>query len=147
MALAIDGVDERTPQPQVIEGRAGGIENQVGGGQKRHGEVFTGVLLANAVAVARDVAEGERVQLAPVADGRMAGEPGHWGAVGKVTGIDRPFILDVIVKDDLVDACIDNRRTIIARNRLRLDGDRLFLFADHGEVTFEEIQVRPLLEE
>ena len=68
-------------------------------------------------------------------------------AIGGVTGIDRPFTLDVIVKDDLVDACIDGRRTIITRNRTKLSGDRLFFFVDHGEVTFEEIQVLPLLEE
>ena len=90
---------------------------------------------------------GKHVQFAPVADGRMAKVPGNWMAVGGVTGIDKPFTLDVIVKDDLVDACIDNRRTIITRNRTKLSGDRLFFFVDHGEVTFERIQVRPLLEE
>jgi hypothetical protein len=68
-------------------------------------------------------------------------------AIGGVTDIDRPFALDVIVKDDIVDACIDSRRTIITRNRRRISGDRLFFFVDHGEVTFEEAQVRPLLEE
>jgi beta-fructofuranosidase len=89
----------------------------------------------------------QHVQFAPVADGRMAKVPGNWMAIGGVTGMDKPFTLDVIVKDDLVDACIDNRRTIITRNRTRLDGDRLFFFVDHGEVTFENIQVRPLREE
>jgi hypothetical protein len=53
----------------------------------------------------------------------------------------------VIVAGDLVDACIDDRRTIIARNRARLAGDRLFFSVDRGEVTFEEIRIRPLLEE
>jgi hypothetical protein len=68
-------------------------------------------------------------------------------AVGGVTGIDRSFTLDMIVKDDLVDACIDGRRTIITRNRTRLTGDRLFFFVDHGDVTFDEIRVRPLREQ
>ena len=89
--------------------------------------------------------ERQHVRFAPVADGQMSKEPGNWMAVGGVTGIDEPFTLDVIVKDDLVDACIDGRRTIITRNRARLTGDRLFFFVDHGEVTFDEIQVRPLL--
>ncbi len=89
----------------------------------------------------------QHVQFAPVADGQIAKRPGNWRAVGGVTDIDKPFTLDVIVKDDLVDACIDNRRTIITRNRTKLGGDRLFFFVDHGEVTFEEIQVRPLLDE
>jgi hypothetical protein len=87
------------------------------------------------------------VQFAPVADGQMAKEPGNWMAIKGVTGIDQSFTLDLIVKDDLVDACIDNRRTIIARDYTKLSGDRLFFFVDHGEVTFEDIQVRPLLEE
>jgi len=60
---------------------------------------------------------------------------------------DEPFTQDVIVKDDLVDACIDNRRTIITRNRTKLRGERLFFFVDHGEVVFDAIRVRPLLEE
>ena len=88
----------------------------------------------------------QHVQFAPVANGQMAKVPGNWMAIGGVTGLDKPFTLDLIVKDDLVDACIDNRRTIITRNRSKLSGDRLFFFVDHGEVTFEEIQVRPLLE-
>jgi beta-fructofuranosidase len=90
--------------------------------------------------------ERQHVQFAPVANGQMAKVPGNWMAIGGVTGLDKPFTLDLIVKDDLVDACIDNRRTIITRNRSKLSGDRLFFFVDHGEVTFEKIQVRPLLE-
>ena len=80
-------------------------------------------------------------------DGRMAGAPDHWMAIGGVAGIDQPFTLDLVVKDDLVDACIDNRRTIITRNRTKFSGDRLFFFVNHGQVVFEEIQVRALLEE
>jgi len=86
-----------------------------------------------------------RVQFAPASKGRMSEEAGRWMAIDGVTGIETPFSLDVIVKDDLVDACIDNRRTIITRNRTKLSGDRLFFFVNHGEVVFEKIQVRPLL--
>jgi beta-fructofuranosidase len=89
----------------------------------------------------------QHVQFAPVADGQMAKVRGNWMAIGGVTGIDRSFTLDMIVKDDLVDACIDGRRTIITRNRTRLTGDRLFFFVDHGDVTFDEIRVRPLREQ
>ena len=90
--------------------------------------------------------ERAHVQLAPVA-GRIAAVEGNWMAIPGVAGIGEPFVLDVIVKDDLVDACIGDRRTIIARNRAKLTGDRLFFFADHGDVTFEDIQVRPLKED
>ncbi len=85
-----------------------------------------------------------RVQFAPVTEGRMAGESGRWTGISSVTDINRPFTLDVIVKDDLIDACIDNRRTLITRNHTRLDGDQLFLFVSHGTVVYENIQVYPL---
>ena len=93
------------------------------------------------------VPAAKHVQFAPVTDGRMAEEPNHWMAIGGVTGIDQPFTLDLVIKDDLVDACIDNRRTIITRNRTKFSGNRLFFFVNHGQVVFEEIQVRALLEE
>lgn len=89
----------------------------------------------------------KHVQYAPVADSQIAKVEGNWMAIAGVKEIDKPFTLDLIVKDDLVDACIDERRTIITRNRTKLEGDRLFFFVDHGEVSFEQIQVRPLLEE
>jgi hypothetical protein len=75
-----------------------------------------------------------------------------------VQGLDHPFTLDIIVKDNLIDFCVDNRRTgIFPVNR---DGDpfyilelkrgriksHLFFYANHGEVTFDNIQVRPLAE-
>jgi hypothetical protein len=88
----------------------------------------------------------QRAQFAPVADGRMAGEAGNWRAIGGLTCLTESFWLDVIVKDDLVDACIGGRRTMITRNRGRLTGDRIFWFVNQGEVVFEDIQVRPLLD-
>jgi hypothetical protein len=87
----------------------------------------------------------QRVQFAPVSNGCITEEAGHWMAIDGVTGIDKPFTLDIIVKDDLVDVCIDNRRTIITRNFTKLSGNRLFFFANDGQVVFENIQVRPLL--
>jgi len=86
----------------------------------------------------------QRAQFAPVADGQMAKEAGNWRAIGGVTGLTELFMLDVIVKDDLVDACIGDRRTLITRNRSRLTGDRLFFFVNQGEVVFEDIRVRLL---
>ena len=87
----------------------------------------------------------KRVQFAPVSDGKMAEEAGNWRAIGHITDIDKPLTLDIIVKDDLIDASIDNRRSVITRNYTRLSGDRLFFFAGNGQVVFEKIQVRPLL--
>ena len=63
-------------------------------------------------------------------------------AISHVKGLDGPFTVDLVVKDDIVDACIDDRRTIIQRHKA--DGDRLFLFARGAEVVFESVVVRPL---
>jgi hypothetical protein len=65
-------------------------------------------------------------------------------AIESVEKLDGPFDLEMIVKDDIVDACIDGRRTMITRRDPEPDGDRLFFFARQGEVTFEKIAVRPL---
>jgi hypothetical protein len=54
--------------------------------------------------------------------------------------------IDLIVTDRIVDVCIDNRRTFIAR-RNDLGGNRLFFFAKRGGVLFEQIEIRPLLDE
>jgi len=76
------------------------------------------------------------------ATGRMA--LGRDYAIENVERPDRPFALDVIVRNDLIDTCIDGRRTMVTRRDPEPDGDRLFFFAREGEVTFESIEVRPL---
>ena len=66
-----------------------------------------------------------------------------WHALEDVERLDRPFTLEVIVKDDMIDLCVDNRRTMINRVKDQ-PGDRLFFFAQDAEVTFENIDVREL---
>jgi hypothetical protein len=61
-----------------------------------------------------------------------------------VAQLDRPFTLDVIVRDDIIDTCIDQRRTMITRRDPEPTGDRLFFFVRDGEVAFEDVVVRPL---
>ena len=65
-------------------------------------------------------------------------------AAHDVEGLDWPFTLDVIVKDWIVDACIDGGRTMVTRRHELLTGGRLFLFAVGRSVMFEDIAVRPL---
>lgn len=72
----------------------------------------------------------------------FVGDPEGFGCITNLPGLDRPFQLDLIVKDDFVDACIDNRRAVFRRQYAR--GDRLFFFVNRGEVVFEDISVRPL---
>jgi len=61
-----------------------------------------------------------------------------------VDGLDQPFELQIIAKDDIIDICIDNRRTLVCRV-MKIDGDRLFFFAQNANVAFESIEVRALL--
>lgn len=61
-----------------------------------------------------------------------------------VDGLDQLFTLDIILKEDIIDVCIDQRRCLI--NRLpEQKGDRLFFFCEDGSVRFEELKIRPLL--
>ena len=60
-------------------------------------------------------------------------------------GLDHPIEVEVIVKGDLLDVCIDGRRTLIARAAPSFTGDRLFLFAQNGGATFENLEVQPLI--
>ena len=84
----------------------------------------------------------QRVQYGHPENKGMAPESNR--CINGVTGLDIDFSLDIIVKNDFVDACIDNRRTIITRYSDKLEGKRLFFFVSNGEVTFEDIQIRPL---
>ncbi len=87
--------------------------------------------------------ESQRVQYG-FPDGRgLATESNR--CINGVIGLNEEFKLDIIVKNDFVDTCIDDRRTIITRFSDKLNGDRLMLFASNGSVTFEDIQIRPLI--
>ena len=81
--------------------------------------------------------------MAPESDANGYGT--NFGIKG-VIGLDRAFHLDIIIRNDFVDACIDSRRTIISRRPDRPQGDRLFFFANGGEVRFGDVTVRPLEE-
>ena len=63
-------------------------------------------------------------------------------SIDRVEGLDRPFLLEVVVKGDIIDVCIDHRRTIIARHRG--NADRMLFMAQDGGVIFDGVQLRPL---
>lgn len=67
----------------------------------------------------------------------------HNEAIYAVDGLDGAFTLEVVVKDDIIDVCIDERRCIVNRCP-ELQGDRLFFFAHNAEVRFDEIEIRHL---
>ncbi len=97
--------------------------------------------------------EKERVQFGNPENGSLARESndpawkGYNFHISDVKGLAEPFQLEIIIKDRIVDVCIDRRRTII--NRLRdIDNhksDKLVFFVKDGRVNFKDIQVRPLL--
>jgi beta-fructofuranosidase len=82
-----------------------------------------------------------RVEIRPPQMGEVADNAKR--AISTVEGLDRPFGLDVVLKDDIIDVCIDERRTLVARCPEQR-GERLFLFAHCGSVAFRQISVRPL---
>ena len=82
----------------------------------------------------------KQVQLGEPKDGHMGDDSPT--CIRGVKGIDQSFKLDIILKRDIVDVCVDNRRTLIRQKHYT--GDRLFLFAKNGKVTFENVTVRPL---
>ncbi|MFH1085970.1 MAG: hypothetical protein V1772_09440, partial [Chloroflexota bacterium] len=75
---------------------------------------------------------------------------GHTGMVSLgdqrlegVAGLDQPFDVEIVAKGDLIDVSLSGGRCLI--NHLpSLRGDRLFLFAEGGQVAFEEIALEPL---
>jgi hypothetical protein len=71
-------------------------------------------------------------------------EEGELSAIYEVDGLDRPFSVEVVALEDVLDVCIDNQRTLINR-RTKGEGDRLFFYCHCGGVTFESISVRPIL--
>lgn len=67
----------------------------------------------------------------------------HGPQIRNVPGLDGTITLDIVVKDDWVDVCVDNRRTLIG-HVADLDGDQLVLFCKNGEVAVDGLEVRPL---
>ena len=68
----------------------------------------------------------------------------HDASINAVTGLDKPMTLTIVMKDDIIDVCIDNLRCIV--NRLpEKKGGQLWFFARNGEVKFENIKVRPIV--
>jgi hypothetical protein len=65
-------------------------------------------------------------------------------AITCMDGLDRPFSLEIIVKDDIIDVCVDQRRCVINRCP-ELKGERVFFFCRNGHVRFSSVTIAPLL--
>ena len=65
------------------------------------------------------------------------------GGIDGVDGLDRPFSLEVIALGEVLDVCVDGKRTLV-NTVPALDGRGLVLVAEKGGCTFEEIEARSL---
>lgn len=77
--------------------------------------------------------------------GRPSWQEEETAALYEVDGLDQAFSVELVILDDVLDLCVDRRRTLINRASPG-NGDRLFLYCHEGEVEFSEIEVRPLIE-
>lgn len=60
-----------------------------------------------------------------------------------VEGLDKQITVEIVMKGDIIDVCINNKRCII--NRLyEKKGTTLGFFAKHGQVQFSNIKIQPL---
>lgn len=76
--------------------------------------------------------------------GAVPGAASRPAILHSVRQLDRPFHLTVIVKDDIVDMCIDGCRTLIARVQ-EFDGRSLLFNVQNADVTFDAVVVREIL--
>ncbi len=98
-----------------------------GGGSVRFGVGLRG---EGAYAEEYDLSFDPTLRTVTLADERIEG----------VAGLDAPFLLEVILQEDIIDVCIGGARTII--NRLpELQGNRIFFCCDGGAARFTEITV------
>jgi hypothetical protein len=57
-----------------------------------------------------------------------------------VAQLDKPIQVDIVMKDSIIDVCIDNRRCIVNR-LIEHQGDNIWLYAKHGTVGFSSIKI------
>ncbi|HEY9593682.1 MAG TPA: hypothetical protein VHE79_04340 [Spirochaetia bacterium] len=75
--------------------------------------------------------------------GRPSWQEEETAALYEVDGLEEPFTLELVVLDEVLDLCIDGRRTLIDRAEMG-DGDRLFFYCHECAAVFDGIVVRPL---
>ena len=61
-----------------------------------------------------------------------------------VSGLDKPFKVDIIMKDDIIDVCINGQRCIVNRLPER-KGESIWFYSKHGKAIFKNIKIYPLI--
>ena len=64
-------------------------------------------------------------------------------AITGVEGLDQPFTLDIVAKDQILDVCINQRRTLV-NWVANPPGDKMTITAEKGGATCDQIEVAPL---
>lgn len=60
-----------------------------------------------------------------------------------VSGLDKPFKIDIIMKGDIIDVCINGHRCIVNRLPER-KGNFIWFYAKHGKAIFTVIKIYPI---
>ncbi|GAC1548535.1 MAG: hypothetical protein NVS2B7_24460 [Herpetosiphon sp.] len=68
----------------------------------------------------------------------------HNRTITHVMGLDDAFIVDIVMYGDIVDICVNNQRCLCTRLPERM-GDTLAFFSETGDVSFQVLNVRPLV--
>lgn len=69
---------------------------------------------------------------------------GRDASLDNVSDLDQKLTLTIVMKDDIIDACIDNRRCIV--NRLPdQNGSYLWFYSKGGTVSFSNVQISALI--
>jgi len=63
----------------------------------------------------------------------------------RLDNLDAPLTIDLVCRRDIVDVEIGGRRTLI-RKYWELNSARIYLFAEGGEVRFEDVRICPIVE-
>jgi len=64
----------------------------------------------------------------------------HGQRISGIDGLDQPFALQIVIRDDIIDVCIDDRRTLINRCPER-SGDRVYFHGQDSNVVFEIVEI------
>lgn len=69
----------------------------------------------------------------------------HNTSIYAVDGLDKAIKVTIIMKDDIIDVSVDNKRCIVDR-LTEQKGNYVWLYAKHGKVKFKSVVISPLAE-
>ena len=61
-------------------------------------------------------------------------------SINGVYDLDKPFVVTIVMKDDIIDVCIDGKRCILNRCP-EIKGTRMIFYVRNGRVTFRDIEM------